>query len=901
MAAHAPSSDIKIVVPILDYVYPIAIVVYFFAATTVSACRLQKPKNGKLIARLRIVVLSTLFAFLLAYVGQGVIYISRAIIQHGWWAREDRVIEVLGSMLVWGCFSLHLLATPTPIWHPALGCWILALGFEATLLALAAVKETPSRFDKAVCAFQTFRIVSLLLLCVLGTLLCTSRGDEDKPKDEEQEPLLNGSTTQANGTADYGTTSSDDSGSDDSDGEDSPKENDKDKEIKEQQRKRLEEEGGWWGYLKGFSVFLPYLWPNTWFLQGCLVVVIIGLLADRVMNILEPRQVGILTDKLTEYQATGRIPWKEFLIWIMLRWISSGGGYSIVADLAKMQVELYSRARVSEMAFNHVMSLSMDFHSNKDSGEVMRSMQQGQSMTDLIELAIFEIGPVFFDLIIAMGYVTFLFNAYAAFILVVAGVVYTYMGIRMTEWIRPKRQTYRDNDREQFKTLHKSVGNWETVSYFNRSMYEEGRYKTATKNAVRSENSYYISAEFSWAAQSFVMAFSLMAASFLAVYQISKGEKPVGNFVTLMLYWNQLMYPLHVVSTSYRRMSSTLIDAERLLQLLRTKPTVTEAPDAKDLQVTEGCVKFDNVDFSYDERKQTLKQINFTAEPGKTIAFVGETGGGKSTMLKLIFRFYDVSGGSIKIDGQDIRDVTIHSLRESLGVVPQDPSLFNESIADNIRYARLEATQAEIEEVCKAAAVHDKIETFPDKYKSKVGERGVKLSGGEKQRVAIARVLLKNPKIVLLDEATSAVDSSTEEQIQEAFRKLSSGRTTFVIAHRLSTIMDADMILVVDHGEIIERGTHDELLLKGGKYLELWTKQTEGKRSKATTRAPTPERPDTGNSHQPLIMINDLPAGQYSEELKKSFAALGPEGNPLEHISKPSEDKGNAGGAETGK
>jgi len=884
---NIPYANSTTTLKVLDYLYPIVVALYFFAATTVSTCQLQKPKKGKNIGRLRSVTLIILLGVLFAYVAQGVVFISRAIIQRGWWAREDRIIEILASILFWGCFSLYLLATPHPIWHPALGSWIVGLGFEVALFALATSRETTSDFEKAVWALQVFRIICFLLLSILGAILAASRGDEDKSQDEESQPLLNGSTAQANDTTNYGTTTGDDNGSDDGDEDSEGKSKDKDKEIKDQQRKRLEEEGGWWGYLKGFSIFVPYLWPNTWFLKGCLLVVLLGILAARVMNILEPRQVGILTDKLTEYQATGRIPWRELLVWMLLHWINSSGGYSIITDLAKMQVELYSSVRISELAFKHVMDLSMDFHSGKDSGEVLRSMQQGQSLTDLIDLAFFDVGPVFLDLVIAMGYVTYLFNAYAAFILVVAGVVYTYLGITMTEWLRPMRQKYRDNDREQFKTLHKSVGNWETVSYFNRGLYEEGRFKTANKNSVNSENKYYISAEVSWAAQSFVMTFSLMAASFLAVYEISTGEKPVGNFVTLLLYWNQLMYPLHVVATSYRRLSSTLIDAERLLQLLRTKPTVVDAPDAKPLEVTDARVEFVDVDFSYDERKQTLKKINFVAEPGKTIAFVGETGGGKSTMLKLMFRFYDVSGGCIKVDGQDIREATLDSLREYLGVVPQDPSLFNESIADNIRYARLDATQEEIEEVCKAAAVHDKIQTFPDKYKSKVGERGVKLSGGEKQRVAIARVLLKNPKIVLLDEATSAVDSSTEEQIQEAFQKLSTGRTTFVIAHRLSTIMDADLILVVDHGEIIERGTHDELLLKGGKYLELWTKQTEGKRSKAPTRAPSPDQ----GTQQPLILVNDLPTGEYSEQLKKSFAVEGPEENPLEQIDAPSDSQ----------
>lgn len=292
------------------------------------------------------------------------------------------------------------------------------------------------------------------------------------------------------------------------------------------------------------------------------------------------------------------------------------------------------------------------------------------------------------------------------------------------------------------------------------------------------------------------------------------------------------MQPLSSLAYSWRRISSTLVDAERLLQLIQSKPSVENRAEASTLEVSAGRVEFKDVDFSYDSRKQTIQGLNFVAEPGQTIAFVGETGGGKSTTLKLLFRFYDVTSGSICIDGQDIRDVTLDSLREVIGIVPQDPALFNQTVMENVRYARLDAKNDEIIEACKAAAVHDKIMSFPDGYKSKVGERGVKLSGGELQRIAIARIFLKNPQIVLLDEATSAVDSSIESQIQAAFKKLSKGRTTFVIAHRLSTIMEADTIIVIDQGKILEKGTHDELLQNhAGKYSELWSKQTAGKGS----------------------------------------------------------------------
>ncbi|KAK5108375.1 hypothetical protein LTR62_008405 [Meristemomyces frigidus] len=291
------------------------------------------------------------------------------------------------------------------------------------------------------------------------------------------------------------------------------------------------------------------------------------------------------------------------------------------------------------------------------------------------------------------------------------------------------------------------------------------------------------------------------------------------------MYWRSIEGPLAQVSWSVRRVSQMLTDSERLLQLMLTKPTVTSSSDAPDIDVKAGEVEFDHVDFAYDPRRQTLKDVSFKVKPGQTIALVGETGGGKSTIIKLLYRYYDVAGGSIKIDGQDIRNVNLDSLRDSFGMVPQDPALFNVSLMENIKYARLDATDEEVIEACKAAAIHDKIETFPDKYKSTVGERGVKLSGGELQRVSIARAILKQPKIVLLDEATSMIDAETEALIQKAFTRLAAGRTTFIIAHRLSTIQHSDLIIVINDGKIIESGSHQELFRLGGKYVALWSKQ----------------------------------------------------------------------------
>ena len=317
----------------------------------------------------------------------------------------------------------------------------------------------------------------------------------------------------------------------------------------------------------------------------------------------------------------------------------------------------------------------------------------------------------------------------------------------------------------------------------------------------------------------------LLAAT-IVLQRIAYGQNSIGTFITFVRYWNNVTGPVQTITRSYQGITSMLVDAERLLQLLSLKYAVVDPGPAQALVVKSGEVRFQDVNFAYDNRKQLLQGVSFVVKPGSKIAFVGETGSGKSTLLKLLFRFYDVKEGSITIDGQDIRSVTLHSLREALGIVPQMPALFNKSILENVRYGRLKATDEEVVEACKAAAIHNKIMSFPDQYESMVGERGVRLFGGELQRIAIAQVLLKNPKIVMLDEATSAVDTGTEAIIQDAISTIFEDRTTLVDAHRLSTIVRANTILVVDDGKIIEQGTHSELLEKGGRYKELWVQQT---------------------------------------------------------------------------
>lgn len=506
-------------------------------------------------------------------------------------------------------------------------------------------------------------------------------------------------------------------------------------------------------------------------------------------------------------------------------WLGSYAGLHAITQFCQLPIEQYAYRKIGTTAFGHIMNLSMDFHSNKHSGELMAAIGQGQHLYRLCDFIFLDVGPMIFDLIIAMVYVTLLFDASITLIMILVGVGYTCIGTKSTSWAVQRRRRYNQAQRNESKVQNESIGNWQTVAHFNMTDHECAQYSKAVDEHNVARGRYYMAHLAGYAAQNLVLLLGQLSAALLAAYRVSRGAAPVGNFITLVTYWRTIEAPLTSVAFSVRQLSQMLIDSERLLELLRTQPSVVDRPEAKPLRFMQGRVEFNNVQFSYDIRATSLDNVSFVAEAGKTIALVGETGGGKSTILKLLFRYYDVSNGSIRIDGQDIRNVTLNSLHAAFGVVPQDPSLFNTSIIENVRYARLEATDEEVKEACRAAAVHDRIVSFPDGYQSTVGERGVKLSGGELQRIAIARAILRDPHIVLLDEATSMVDAETEAAIQKAFKRLATGRTTFVVAHRLSTIQDADLILVVQNGQIVERGTHEQLYTLNGKYTRLWSKQ----------------------------------------------------------------------------
>jgi len=826
--AHLPGNAAQhAAIILLSYMQAPAVGLYYLGATAFAMCVLQKPKPISL--KHRRIGIALVLVILLGYIAEVLFYFSQSLADLHYTAPQHAAIRCLGSILVWLPLSSALASGKTLIWHPYFGTFIIQFVFETVLCVLSGFSLSPSdRFSDVALGITSARVFASLLLIVDAFLIAVLRKDE-KGTDEENQSLLGAGAT--NGTIDvnnvgYGATDPINIG-DEGDEDD---ESGQDKEIQNLQAKRLEEHGGWLPYLKSFMIFLPYLWPkDDWRVMFALFLRLIHLIQGRALNLLEPRQLGIITNKIT--QGTRQMPWLDIGLWTLYRWLNGYSGFGVIDSFAETYISNSSFERITVLAYKHLMNLSMDFHTAKDSGEVLKAVEQASSLNSLIELVLFEVCPILIDLAIAMYYVTHLFDAYMAFLILFMGLGYIWLGFYFTSWSQARRRVYVEKQRAENITVNETVHNWQTVAYFNRSSYETERYRENIRSTIMAHYSYYFRSLGGHAAQDLLMTLGFTACCIFAFSQIIYGGKPVGNLITFIMYWSTMMSPLYMMSYSYRHISSSLVDAERLLQLLNTKPSVADHENAQDLVVKAGKVEFKNVDFAYDERKQIIRDVNFEAEGGQTIAFVGETGGGKSTILKLLFRFYDVKNGSVLIDGQDVRSITISSLRDALGLVPQDPALFNQSIKANVRYARLDATDKEVEDACRAAAIHDDIMSFPDKYNSKVGERGVRLSGGQLQRIAIARVLLKNPKIVMLDEATSAIDSAIEAQIQDAFKKLSKGRTTFVIAHRLSTIVDADCILVVDKGKIIERGTHAKLIGLGGKYWELWSKQTAGNTS----------------------------------------------------------------------
>jgi len=500
-------------------------------------------------------------------------------------------------------------------------------------------------------------------------------------------------------------------------------------------------------------------------------------------------------------------------------------------------VSMFATRKLASEVFVHMHSLSLRFHLERKTGGLTRVLERGrEAIHQLVRMIMLTAVPTGIEFAFILAVFLGEFDWRYVLTVIVMIVVYLKFTWMATDWRIGIRRAVNESDTDANVKAIDSLINYETVKYFGAENREAQRYDKSMERYERNSTSSYVSLALLNCGQGFIFSMALMVVMILCVNGIQEGRNTLGDFVLINAMMIQLYQPLNFMGMVYREIKQANIDIESMFQILGQNPEIQDRPNAPDLKIAKGDVEFHNVHFAYDVKRPILKGISFTVPAGKTVALVGPSGAGKSTISRLLFRFYEPQAGRITIDGQDIRDVTQRSLRDHIGMVPQDTVLFNDTIGYNIRYGRWDASEAEIEEAACLAQIDGFIRMVPGGYSAQVGERGLKLSGGEKQRVAIARTILKSPPILLLDEATSALDSFTEREIQTALDRVSKGRTTLVIAHRLSTIINVDEILVLDGGDIIERGTHENLLAKGGVYCAMWRRQREVDAAQETLR-----------------------------------------------------------------
>jgi len=513
-------------------------------------------------------------------------------------------------------------------------------------------------------------------------------------------------------------------------------------------------------------------------------------------------------------------------------------GYGLLRVAASASAELRDAvfAKVGQRAlrdlglatFRHLHALSLRFHLERQTGGLSRVIERGTTGIDsLLSYLVFSILPIIIEILLVCGILWTLYDLTYAAVTLITITGYIAYTLTVTEWRTKFRRMMNETEEEAHAKAIDSLLNYETVKYFGNEEHEAKRFDVALERYERAAVKSQVTLSLLNVGQGAIIAAGTIVIMIMAGHGVADGSMTVGDFVLVNAYLIQLYLPLNFLGNVYRQIKQSIIDMEKMFRLLEVPREIADPADAAALKIAGGRIEFRNVRFGYDPARTILDDVSFTVEPGTTVAIVGPSGAGKSTISRLLFRFYDVNGGAVLIDGQDVRAVTQASLRAAIGIVPQDTVLFNDTIYYNIAYGRPSASRAEVEEAARLARIHGFVAMLPDGYEAMVGERGLKLSGGEKQRVAIARTLLKRPSIFLFDEATSALDTHTEKEIQASLREVSASRTTLVIAHRLSTIIDADQILVLEKGRVVERGRHADLLAKDGLYASMWRRQQE--------------------------------------------------------------------------
>ena len=580
----------------------------------------------------------------------------------------------------------------------------------------------------------------------------------------------------------------------------------------------------------------PYIWPSDRRdLKLRVLLALVMLFAAKLATIAVPFTFKWATDALVHQpDATGTSWFALLLAAPVLLTVSYGGMRILMAAFTQMrdgifaQVSMHAVRRLAILVFEHMHLLSLRFHLERKTGGLTRVLERGRNAIEtIVRMVILQLVPTVVE--VAMISVVLLWQfdwRYVVAILITVALYmwYTYIA---TEWRINIRRRMNESDTDANTKAIDSLLNYETVKYFSAEARETARYDRSMARYEKASVDAYVSLAVLNAGQAVIFTAGLTVTMALCVYGIRAGTNTIGDFVMINAMMIQLYQPLNFMGMVYREIKQAVIDIEAMFTLLSRDPEIKDKPGAPPLHVVAGAIRFEDVRFAYEPMRPILKGLSFEVPAGRTVAIVGPSGAGKSTVSRLLYRFYDVTGGRVTIDGQDIRDIQQASLRDAIGMVPQDTVLFNDTVRYNIRYGRWDATDAEVEEAARLAQIDAFIRANPKGYETEVGERGLKLSGGEKQRVAIARTILKAPPILLLDEATSALDSHTEREIQDALDRVSKNRTTLVIAHRLSTIVGADEIIVLDHGVIVERGTHQRLLIAGGLYASMWNRQRE--------------------------------------------------------------------------